>query len=412
MNDQENPTTSTATLSDADLAKQPVVEIERDGVRYTLLGTAHVSRISAEAVTHFIDNGEFDAVGVELCDSRYDAMTNPDAWKQMDLFKIIRQGKAGLVAANLALGAYQRRLAEQFGIEPGAEMKAALEAAKKHDIPHALIDRDIGATLKRVVRGVSFLEKFSLLSGMLYGLISNEKISEEDIERLKQGDILESTFAEFALQSESLYQGLIAERDEFMAARLREVSQQHNYRQVLAVVGAGHLKGLAKHLADDDSDPVARQAELNQLPPPRVWTRWLPWLITAIVLAGFAIGFSRSPELGWDLVVTWVLINGSLAALGALLAGGHPLTVVSGFVAAPLTSLNPTVAAGMVTASVETWLRKPTVGDFTNIRDDLLKTSGWWKNRVSRILLVLIFSNLGSIAGTWIAGFKIFEKLS
>jgi pheromone shutdown-related protein TraB len=412
MNDRETPVTTAAAEVDPDLASQPVIELEREGVHYTLLGTAHVSRVSAEAVRHFLADGHFDAVGVELCRSRYDAMTNPDAWKQMDLFRIIRQGKAGLVAANLALGAYQRRLAEQFGIEPGAEMKAALETAETRGIPHALIDRDIGITLKRVFRGVPFMEKVSLFGGMLFSLVSNEKITEEEIERLKQGDILESTFSEFALQSESLYQGLIAERDEFMAACLREESSQNQFKRVLAVVGAGHLKGLAEHLEQDQGEPESRKHDLNQLPPPRVWTRWIPWLISGVILAGFGLGFYRSPELGWELVTTWVLINGSLAAVGALLAGGHPLTVISGFLAAPLTSLNPTVAAGMVTASVETWLRKPTVGDFSAIRDDLLKTSGWWKNRVSRILLVLIFSNIGSIAGTWIAGFSIFEKLS
>ena len=393
------------------LAGQPVKVIERDGVRYTLLGTAHVSRASAEAVRAMLNQQEFDAVAVELCGSRYDALTNPDAWKNMNLLQVIRQGKGGLVAANLALGAYQRRLADQFGIEPGAEMKAALDEAKARDLPHLLIDRDVGITFKRMFRRVRFWDKLNLFSGLIYSLISKEEITEEEIEKLKEGDMLESTFSEFASQSESLYHSLIAERDEFMAARLREDAHTHGHREVMAVVGAGHLAGIARHLADDAGEPEQQQQALSTVPPRGWFVRALPWLITALVLTGFAIGFSRNPGLGWELVLTWVLINGVLAAVGAACAGGHPLTILSGFLAAPLTSLNPTVAAGMVTASVETWLRKPTIGDFSHLRDDVTTVRGWWHNRVSRILLVLILSNVGSMLGTWIAGLRIVERL-
>lgn len=396
----------------APLTDQPVRIVERDGVRYTLLGTAHVSRKSAEAVEPLLQQGDYDAVAVELCGARHAAMTNPDAWRQLDLFDIIRQGKGGLVAANLALGAYQRRLAEQFGIEPGAEMKAALEQAEQRGLPHLLIDRDVGITFKRVFRRVGWFEKLSLFGGLVFSLFSHEEITEEDIEKLKEGDMLEATFAEFAQRSESLYDSLIAERDTFMAAALRKAGREEGHRNILAVVGAGHLKGIVAHLEHDDEDPDRQHQALSAVPPRGWLLRALPWLITLLVLSGFAIGFLRSPELGWELVATWVLINGTMAALGAAIAGGHPATVASGFLAAPLTSLNPTVAAGMVTAGVEIWLRKPTVGDFHRLRDDVVHWSGWWKNRVSRILLVMVFSNLGSIAGTWIAGLRIVERLT
>ncbi|MDJ0654382.1 MAG: TraB/GumN family protein [Xanthomonadales bacterium] len=397
------------------LKDQPIEVVEKNGVTYTLLGTAHVSRRSVEAVRELIAGHAFDAVAVELCRSRYDALTDPDAWQKMDLFRIIRERKAGLVAANLALGAYQRRLAEQFGIEPGAEMKAALEAAEDGDTPHLLVDRDIGISLKRVFRAVGFWEKLTILGGLGASLFSRETISEEEIERLKEGDMLESTFAEFATQSEALFDSLISERDQFMAARLQQESEG-KHEHVLVVIGAGHLAGTVRRLKGesdtDEESPAAAVERLNRIPPGRRWTRWIPWIITAVILLGFSIGFYRSPELGWQLVTTWVLINGTLAAAGALAAGGHPLTILSGFLAAPLTSLNPTIAAGMVTASVETALRKPTVSDFSSLRDDVIEISGWWKNRVSRILLVLILSNLGSILGTWIAGFRIFERLT
>jgi len=355
---------------------------------------------------------DFDAIAVELCETRYQSIANPDQWKKMDLFQIIRQGKAGLVAANLALGSYQKRLADQFGIEPGAEMRAALNAAEQQSKPHLLVDRDIGITLKRVFRSVGFLEKLGIVGGLIASLFSRDEISETDIEQLKQGDMLESTFSEFAEQSASLYQGLIGERDQYMAASLREAAEHGKHKNVFCVLGAGHLKGTCEALRNSEENPAELKEQLNQMPPKKNWIRLIPWLITAIILLGFGIAFSKSAALGLQVIWTWVLINGTLSALGALLAGGHPLTVISGFVAAPLTSLNPTVAAGMVTASVETWLRKPTVGDFESLRTDLIKTSGWWKNRVSRVLLVLIFSNIGSMIGTWVAGLRIFQQIS
>ncbi len=391
---------------------QPTKTLSLGDTEIVLLGTAHVSKASVDDVRELITGQSFDAVAVELCPARHAALTEPDAWRSMDLFQVIREGKTGMVAANLALGAYQRRLAEQFGIEPGAEMKAAIELAGEHEMDLVLIDRDVGITLRRVYRGLGFFDRLGILGGLVTSLFANEEITEADIERLKEGDMLESTFAEFAAKSERLFNGLIAERDQYMAAKLREHAEQSSDHRVLAVIGAGHLKGTAEALTDQTAPPADIVEELSQLPPSRGWSRLIPWIITAVVLAGFAFGFSRSPELGFEVVKVWVLINGTLTAIGALIAGGHPLTIISGFMAAPLTSLNPTVAAGMVTATVEAWIRKPRVADMTSLRDDVATAAGWWRNRVSRTMLVLIFSNIGSIAGTWIAGFQIFKRLA
>ena len=242
--------------------------------------------------------------------------------------------------------------------------------------------------------------------------VSSEEIDEEQIEKLKEGDILESTFTEFAEQSPELYEALIAERDRFMAARLRQENKSNAGKRILVVIGAGHLEGLAKYLATDQQDPQPEIESLSQLPPPNRWLKFVPWVIAALVFTGFYVGFSRSPELGWQLVTLWVLINGGLAALGALIARAHPLTILSAMVAAPLTSLNPAVAAGMVTGLVESWVRKPKVSDLERLRDDATTLKGWFKNPATRILLVFFFSNLGSAIGTWVAGFQIFEALS
>lgn len=405
----DNPTnaeTDTPTQTD------PVKQVSRDGANFTLLGTAHVSKASAEAVRREISQGQFDAVAVELCDARHGAMTNPKDYQELDLFRILKEGKAGLVAANLALSGYQRRIAEQFGIEPGAEMRAALDEAKERNLPVLLVDRNIGVTLKRTYRGIPFFSRMTMMGGLAGGLFTREEISEEEIERLKEGDILESTFTEFAERSEPIYRSLIDERDRYMAAKLRQAANANGHTDVLAVVGAGHLSGLSQYLASDDDPPAEVIQTLDTLPPRRQWTRFIPWAIVAIIFAGFAWGFSRNTDLGWDLVKTWVLYNGVLSAIGGALAAAHPVTIVTAFIAAPLTSLNPTIGAGFVCGAVEAWIRKPRVSDFATLRDDVTTFKGWWGNRVSRTLLVFFFTTLGSAIATWVAGFKIFEQLT
>ncbi len=392
--------------------REPVVEVEIEHGRITLLGTAHVSRASADKVRELLAEGDFDAVAVELCPSRYQALIDPDALSKIDLFQVVRQGKATLVAGQLALGAFQQRLAEQFDIEPGAEQRAAINEAEQRGLQLLCIDRDIGTTLKRTLANVPWWKRMGLFSALIASVLSRQEVSEQEIEALKEGDMLDATFAEFAEDRSEIYQPLIAERDRYMAAKLIEALRDKPGRHILAVLGAGHLAGTQAALAEGMPDTASTIAELETLPEKtRVW-RFVPWLIVLLVFIGFGIGFARSPSLGWSLVWDWVLINGSLSALGALIAGGHPGTVLTAFVAAPITSLNPTVGAGMATAAAELYFRKPTVGDFSRLRHDTTHWKGWWHNRVSRTLLVFIFSTLGSAVGTWLAGFRIFDKLT
>ncbi|MEJ2309243.1 MAG: TraB/GumN family protein [Gammaproteobacteria bacterium] len=398
MSSPKNSTTSVINASDSD-------------AQVVLLGAAHVSRASAEEVREHLDSGEYDAVAVELCNSRYLSLVDPEAITRMDLFQVIRDGKASMVAAQLALSAYQQRLAEQFDIEPGAEQRQAIAQAEKHGLPVLLIDREIGITLRRVVANVGWWKRAGLVGGLLASVLSREEVSEDEIEKLKEGDMLETTFSEFAAERKDLFDPLIAERDRYMASRIIQEQKQHGYKRILAVIGAGHQKGIARQLAEGVDNPQAVIDELEQLPRKRSWLKWLPWVIAVLIITGFVIGFSKSTALGWNLIAEWVVINGTLSALGALLAGGHIVTIFTAFLAAPLTSLNPTIGAGMVTGAVETLLRKPRVGDFESLRHDVTHWQGWWKNRVSRILLVFLFSTLGSAAGTYIAGFRIFDKL-
>jgi pheromone shutdown protein TraB len=439
----------------AELAQQkqqePLVRIQVDECEVTLLGTAHISKASADKVRELLKSGDYDCVAIELCYSRHRSIIDPDALAKMDLFQVIREGKATMVAASLALGAFQQRMAEKLDIKPGAEMRTAIEVGDSLKMPVLLIDREIGTTLKRVYRRVGFWQRMNLVAGLMVSVVSRHEVSEDEIERLKEGDILESTFAQFAEEAKELYTPLVDERDKFMAARIKQEVRKGKHRHMLVVIGAGHLKGIGHYLQHwDDSilqdnlyneeggrqlrpsataevtsekaasagqgnespDPVAVINHFNFIPPSSKWPKLIPWVIVALILVGFGLGFSRSSDFGWQLVSDWVVINGGLAAIGALLALAHPVTIVGAFVAAPLTSLNPTIGAGMVTAAIEAAVRRPKVEDFSRLRSDTTHIRGWWSNGVTRILLVFLFSTLGSAAGTYLAGFRIFERLA
>lgn len=399
--------------SKQDTQTEPLRTVKVNNCNITLLGTAHVSKASADKVQELIATEKYDAVAVELCPSRHKVIVNPDSMAKMDLFQVIKNGQASMVAASLALGAFQQRMAEQFDIEPGAEMRVAIKDAQAAQLPVLLIDREIGTTLKRIYRNVPWWKRFSLFAGLIASVISKEKFSTAEIEKLKEGDVLESTFSQFAENEKDLFRPLISERDEYMSARLIKECKENNYQHILAVIGAGHLNGMAQQLETQDiGDPDEKIAQLDAIPESSQWLKFIPWIIVALIFAGFAIGFMRSPEIGTAMIVDWVLINGGLSAIGAAIAFAHPLTILTAFLAAPLTSLNPTIGAGMVVAAVETYLRKPKVSDFHRLRTDTTSLSGWWNNQVTRILLIFILSTLGSAIGTYVAGFRIFERLS
>jgi len=395
------------------VSTEPLKTIEIDGAHITILGTAHVSKASAEMVQELIATGKFDAIAVELCPSRHNAIVNPELIAQMDLFQVIKRGQASMVAASLALGAFQQRMAEQLGIEPGAEMRVAIKDATEAGLPVLLIDREIGITLKRIYRNVPWWKRFGIFGGLLASIISQEKVSAAEIERLKEGDVLESTFSQFSEDEKDLFKPLISERDEYMSAHLLKESKENNYQHILAIIGAGHLKGITQLLETKTiKNPDETISQLDIIPDSSNWLKYFPWVIVALILTGFVIGFMRSTEIGKAMLFDWVLINGGLSALGAAIAFAHPLTIITAFLAAPLTSLNPTIGAGMVVAAVETFLRKPKVSDFNQLRSDVTHLKGWWHNQVTRILLIFLLSTLGSAVGTYIAGFRIYDRLS
>ena len=402
-----------ASAGDIDdvLAMQPIARVQRGAVEYVLLGTAHVSRVSADAVRAMLQRESFDAVAVELCEPRYQSIRDPEAFRRLDLFQVIRQGKVGLIAANLALSAFQRRLAEQFGIEPGAEMKAAIDGADARGLPVWRIDREIGVTLKRAYHSVGFLDRMSIVGGLGASVLTREDVSEDEIEKLKEGDLLGSMFNEFARESPQLYDALIGERDRFMVARLREQSSAATARRVLVVIGAGHLAGMQRELASQNEIPRPLIEKLARVPPPARWPKWLAIGVFVVIAGAIGFAFTRGARAGTDALLAWTLFTGGFAALGAVAALAHPLSVIVAFIAAPLKPFRPGVPASAFSAGVEAWLRKPRVADFDSLRDDVAHWSGWWKNRIARTLLNFMFVTLGTLVGEYVAGFHIIKNL-
>ena len=376
-----------------------VHEIVLEEKQILLIGTAHISQSSVDEVNHVIEQEKPDTVCIELCASRYQAMMDKDQWKNMDIFKVVREGKSFLLFANLIMTAFQKRLGSQLGVKPGAEMLAAAQASERVNAELVLADRDVKITLQRTWRGMPFWGRMKVMSQLLASLFIREEISKEEIEKLKESDALSEAMELLADQSPEMKRILIDERDQFMAEKIR----QSPGKRFVAVVGAGHVKGLTKELERDHN-----LAELETVPPPGKLGKWFKWGIPALIISLIGYGFfAVDTDVSIEMIQRWFLINGTLSALGTALAFGHPITIATAFVAAPFTSLNPAVAAGWVAGLVEALLRKPQVRDFENLADDITHLRGFWKNNITRILLVVMFANIGSAIGTFAGGFAI-----
>ena len=384
--------------------------IKLNDATITLIGTAHVSKESVDLVEKKILSKDFDCIAVELCPARYENLKNKSWWKNLDIYEVFKKKKASLLLINLALSAYQRRLADKVGVEAGKEMIRATELAAENDIRLEVVDRDITTTLHRLVTTVSFWQKIKIFSGLIAGIFVGEEVDKDQIESLKKGDMLHSVIEEFGESLPQIKKVLIDERDEFMAGKLSMLTASENPpKNILAIVGAGHLVGMVPGL--DNPPNESQMIELTKKPPSGRVGFYIGWGVCIIILSMFYVGYQQSPELGWSLIVTWVLINGGLSALGAALALAHPVSVLAAFLAAPLTSLNPTIGAGMVVGLVESYLRKPKVTDFERLRDDISSFPMWWKNGVVRVLLVFFFANVGSAVGTYVAGASIIQQI-
>jgi len=373
-----------------------VKHIKVDGKDVYLVGTAHVSKESVEDVRNTILAIGPDSICTELCEARCRAMVEKDNWKKMDIFKVIRQKKSVLLLAQLVMSAFYRKLGDELGVEPGAEMLECVKQSAETGSELILADRDIEITLKRVWRGLSYGQKFKLMFSLLYSLLDGEKIDESTVEQMKKTDQLESMMEEFAKSYPQIKERLLDERDIYLSQKIRNAPGP----VVVAAVGAGHVGGIVEYIHKDiDLGPI------TQLPPKTILPTILKWGIPLLIVGLLVVGFFKGgiEHSKIDLLI-WVLVNGIFSAVGAAVALAHPLTVIASFIAAPLTSLNPMVAAGFVSGLVQAWIKRPKVDDFVQLPHDIMSVKGFWMNPVTRILLVVILANLGSAIGTWVAG--------
>lgn len=372
-----------------------VTILERDGKTYYIVGTAHISQKSVEEVREVIEAVKPDTVCVELCETRFRALTDENVWKKLDIFEVIKQGKMLYLLAHLALSTFQRRMGEQLGVQPGAELMAAVEMAKEVDAELVLADRDVQVTLKRTWRNLSFFDKVSVFSGLVAGMFTQEEITEEELEKIKEKDQLSEMMDEFAKAFPSIKEPLIDERDSFLISSIEEAPGS----KIVAVVGAGHVRGMTEKFGTT----IDRES-INVIPPKASWTGWLKWLVPLLVLAAFYVGISRNADRSiWDMLTMWIIPNSIVCALFTLLAGGKIASAMVGFFASPITSLNPTIGAGMAVGLTEAWLRKPTVEDAERIQSDVKSFGGVYKNPFTRVLWVAFLSNTGSALGAYAA---------
>lgn len=360
-----------------------------------LLGTAHVSQESADLVATVIEEENPDTVAVELCQSRYQAMTDKNRWQETDLIKVIKDKKAFLLLSNLMLASFQKKIGKKLGIKPGEEMLRAVQVAKDMEAEIHLADRDVRTTLSRTWRLMGFWTKFKLLFQLITSMGDMEDIEKEDIEKLKQQDVLETLLSELGKTLPDLQRVLIDERDQYLAYRIRTAPG----KKIVAVVGAGHVPGIKKYW-DQEVDIAA----LEKIPPKGKWAGIIKWGIPVAVITLILFGFYMAgASAGADLIKWWVLPNAVLAGIGAAIALAHPLTVLSAIVASPITSLNPMIAAGWVAGLVQVFLVKPKVKDFQRLPEDIVSLKGFWHNKITRILLIVVLTNLGSSLGAFVA---------
>jgi pheromone shutdown-related protein TraB len=376
------------------------ITLQLQNTEITLIGTAHVSRESIEEVGRFIREEKPGMVCVELDSGRYAAMTEKDNWEKLNVSRLIREGKGFFLMANLVLSSFQRRLGEGTGVKPGEEMKTAVETAAELGIPYAFCDREVQITLRRAWARCGLWGKCKLMASLLSSAFTTEKLGEKEIEELKSGSELDGMMAELADYLPPVKETLIDERDRYLAAKIWASRKN----KTAAVVGAGHMAGLKTQLEKLASGEAGEDVSALDLIPPRTLLSkaagWIiPGLIALLIVAGF---LWAGAEVSAAMLIRWVLLNGSLAALGALIALGHPLSILISFIGAPVATINPFIGVGIFSGLTEAALRKPRVTDAQNISEDITSLKGVYRNRITRALLVFLFSTLGGAIGNFI----------
>ncbi len=394
-------------------APSSVTQLEKDGTTFHVIGTAHVSRRSVEEVVQVIEELRPEVVCVELCQGRYDALTQENSFRNLDVFKVVREGKTLYLLAHLALSSYQRKMGQALGVKPGSELLAAVEAAKRVGARVELIDRDIHTTLKRTWSNLGLWKRSMLLSSLMVGFGDDSddsdddddkkpgkggkrELTADDIEQLKEGKALSEMLDELSRALPEVKKPLIDERDAFLVSGMEQSA--HGARAVVAVVGAAHVPGMRQRFGQ----AVDREA-LARIPPPSLLWTIVKWAVPLLLVVGLVWGAFHSDNVSaQDVVMALVLPTSIGAGALTLLGGGKPLSVLTAIVVAPIAAIHPLLGTGMVVGVVEAWRRKPTVVDCERLPDDITTLRGFFRNPVSHILLVAILSGVGTAVGMWL----------
>lgn len=378
--------------------------IEFEGKTLYLIGTAHVSQKSVDVVKETIQKISPETVCVELDEQRLESLRDKNRWEKLDLKQILKNGQMPTLIANLVLSSYQKRMGNHLGVKPGSELIAAVEEAESIQAHIDLSDRNIQITLKRAWRKTPFLKKMMLSSGLLSSLFEKEELSEEQLSDLKEKDTLSAMMDEMGDEMPTIKQVLIDERDQYLAEKIRQAPG----KTIVAVVGAGHCPGITRIIENQESVDMD---EITSLPSSFGIGTLIMWAIPAIIIGSFLWLFSQNSQLATESSIVWILANGIPASIGALIALAHPLVIITAFIAAPITSLVPTIGAGVVTGLLQVYLMPPRVKELETMADDIGTTSMWWKNRVLKVFLAFLLPSVGSAIGTAIGAADLINAL-
>lgn len=380
--------------------------VEQDNRTFILVGTAHVSRESVNLVHEVIEKEQPDCVCIELDEKRYESLSEKKRWKTLDLKQIIRKKQLSTLMINLLLASYQKKLGDQLGVMPGSELLEAANTAEANKIPISLCDRDVRVTMRRAWKSTSFFKKGYLVASIVASLFEETEITEEKLNELKETDVLSELMAELGKTLPELKTVLIDERDTFLAEKIKQSAGQ----KIVAVVGAGHIKGVKKALHEDRSNQME---EINTIPAISAAWKLAGWLIPLIIIGSIImIGYLKGADVAGDNLIYWILANGIPSSLGALIGLAHPITILTAFIAAPITSLTPIIGAGYVCAFVQAMVQPPVVNEFESVLEDISKLKRWWSNKLLKVFLAFMLPGFGSLIGTWIGGFEILSNLT
>ena len=376
-----------------------IVKLNYKDKEIYLVKTAHVSKNSINDVKECIGEVKPDSICIELDEDRYKKISDPEKWSDTDIVKIIKEKKVGFLLVNLILASFQRRMAINMDSNSGGEMLEGIKQAKELNVPLVLADRPIKTTFSRIWNSLGLYEKSKLIVSIIGSIFDDEEISEEDLQALKEADALEAALNEVGKEFPNVKKILVDERDAYLSSKIKNAPG----KKIVAIIGAAHAGGIERNL-DKDIDIN----ELNVVKKKKGIGTVIKWLIPIAIISIIIYTLWSNRDAGLSQIKSWILWNGTLSAIGTLLAFGHPLSIITAFVMAPITSLNPLLAAGWFAGLVEAMIRKPKVKDFENLGEDTNTLKGFWKNRVTRILLIVVFANVFSSIGTFISGLDIF----